>query len=70
MWEVCSIQIAYDTPLEVLEEINVRVKQYLAENNREWGGGHQVNINNITNMVRFPFFSSVRPCSTRLRQIR
>lgn len=57
MWEVCSIQIAYDTPLEVLEEINVRVKQYLIENNREWGGGHQVNINNITNMVRSLFFS-------------
>lgn len=52
MWEVCSINIAYDTPLEVLEEINVRVKQYLLDNNREWAGGHQVNINSISQMVR------------------
>ncbi|CDZ97984.1 Predicted mechanosensitive ion channel [Phaffia rhodozyma] len=48
MWEVISIQIAYDTPLEVIEDLNVRVKQYLMDNNREWGGSHQLNINNIS----------------------
>lgn len=44
MWEVCSIQIGYDTPLEVIEDLKTRVKNYLNENSREWGGGMQLDI--------------------------
>jgi hypothetical protein len=28
--------ISYNTPLEVIEELRVRINQYVAENNREW----------------------------------
>lgn len=30
---------SYDTPLDVIEDLKTRVKAYLTENSREWGGG-------------------------------
>ncbi|KAF9039670.1 hypothetical protein BDZ89DRAFT_945114 [Hymenopellis radicata] len=38
MWETTNIQIAYNTPLEVIEEIRNGIKKYIAENNRDWSG--------------------------------
>ncbi|KAF8749107.1 Mechanosensitive ion channel [Rhizoctonia solani] len=39
MWETTDLQVSYDTPLEVLEKLRQRLKQYVAANSREWGGG-------------------------------
>ena len=37
-WETTNIQIAYNTPLEVFEEIRGRIKAYVTENSRDWSG--------------------------------
>ncbi|KIY69051.1 hypothetical protein CYLTODRAFT_350366 [Cylindrobasidium torrendii FP15055 ss-10] len=37
-WETTNIQIAYNTPLDVFEEIRSRIKTYVTENNRDWSG--------------------------------
>ncbi|KAJ1307021.1 hypothetical protein OPQ81_008000 [Rhizoctonia solani] len=47
MWETTDLQVGYDTPLEVLEKLRQRLKQYVAENSREWGGGCEININKM-----------------------
>ncbi|KAJ7767461.1 Mechanosensitive ion channel-domain-containing protein [Mycena maculata] len=36
MWETMNLTVAYDTPLEVLEELRLRLNAYVAANNREW----------------------------------
>ncbi|THU99162.1 hypothetical protein K435DRAFT_828267 [Dendrothele bispora CBS 962.96] len=36
MAETTELMISYNTPLEVIEELRVRLNQYVAENNREW----------------------------------
>ncbi|KAG8984674.1 hypothetical protein FRB90_005179 [Tulasnella sp. 427] len=36
MWESTNLQIGYETPLEIIEQLKVRLRQYMAENNREW----------------------------------
>ncbi|KAF5351557.1 hypothetical protein D9758_007169 [Tetrapyrgos nigripes] len=36
MAESTELMISYNTPLEVIEELKVRLNQYVAENNREW----------------------------------
>ncbi|KAK0204568.1 Mechanosensitive ion channel-domain-containing protein [Desarmillaria ectypa] len=38
MWETTNIQLAYNTPLPVIEEIRTRIKAFVTENNREWSG--------------------------------
>lgn len=30
--------VSYDTPLEVLEQLKTRLRQYITDNNREWAG--------------------------------
>ncbi|KAJ7760396.1 Mechanosensitive ion channel-domain-containing protein [Mycena metata] len=35
-WETTNLTVSYDTPLEVLEELRVRINAYVAANNREW----------------------------------
>ncbi|CAE6428030.1 unnamed protein product [Rhizoctonia solani] len=47
MWETTDLQISYDTPLEILEKLRQRLKQYVAGNSREWGGGCEININKM-----------------------
>ncbi|CUA74641.1 Mechanosensitive ion channel protein 9 [Rhizoctonia solani] len=47
MWETTDLQVSYDTPLEVLEKLRQRLKQYVAANSREWGGGCEININKM-----------------------
>ncbi|KAF8216284.1 Mechanosensitive ion channel-domain-containing protein [Mycena galopus ATCC 62051] len=36
MWETTNLTVSYNTPLEVLEELRVRISAYVAANNREW----------------------------------
>ncbi|KAF7356734.1 Calcium channel [Mycena venus] len=36
MWETTTLMVSYNTPLEVLEELRVRINAYVAANNREW----------------------------------
>lgn len=36
MWESTNLQIAYDTPLEALEQLKSRLTSYVTANNREW----------------------------------
>ncbi|KAI5120357.1 hypothetical protein M0805_006880 [Coniferiporia weirii] len=36
MWESTNIMIAYDTPLEVVEMLQNRLRTYVLQNNREW----------------------------------
>ncbi|CAE6441978.1 unnamed protein product [Rhizoctonia solani] len=47
MWETTDLQVSYDTPLEVLEKLRQRLKQYVAANSREWGGGCEINIDKM-----------------------
>ncbi|KAF8825944.1 hypothetical protein HHX47_DHR6000586 [Lentinula edodes] len=36
MAETTELEVAYDTPLEVIEELRTRIIQYANDNNREW----------------------------------
>lgn len=36
-WETTNLTVAYNTPLEVIEQLKSRLRQYMADNNREWG---------------------------------
>ena len=47
MWETTDLQVGYDTPLEVLEKLRQKLKQYVAANSREWGGGCEINIDKM-----------------------
>ncbi|KAG8944251.1 hypothetical protein FRC00_010683, partial [Tulasnella sp. 408] len=48
MWETTNLQIGYETPLDIIEQLKVRLRQYMAENNREWGSpGVEIWIDNM-----------------------
>ncbi|KAG8870189.1 hypothetical protein FRB98_001798, partial [Tulasnella sp. 332] len=36
-WETTTLQIGYNTPMEVVEQLKVKLRQYMAEHSREWG---------------------------------
>ncbi|KAJ6581336.1 Mechanosensitive ion channel-domain-containing protein [Mycena capillaripes] len=36
MWETTNLMVSYNTPLEVLEELRVRINAYVSANSREW----------------------------------
>lgn len=38
MWETTTLMVSYNTPLERIEQLKQRIKQYIAENPREWSG--------------------------------
>ncbi|KAI0629228.1 Mechanosensitive ion channel-domain-containing protein [Trametes polyzona] len=38
MWETTTLMVAYDTPLEVIEQLRIRLQAYVNTNNREWSG--------------------------------
>lgn len=50
MWETTSIHVGIDTPLEILNDLRARMRAYVADNSREWGGGLDLNINTIKEM--------------------
>ena len=35
-WETTNLMVAYDTPLEVIEQLRIRLQAYVAANSREW----------------------------------
>lgn len=46
-WEVTKIQIGYDTMLQVIDDLRARLRAYVKANDREWGGGLDVNFENL-----------------------
>jgi len=38
MWETTNLTISYNTPLEIIEQLKSRLRQYINENNRDWAG--------------------------------
>lgn len=48
-WEVTMIQMGFDTALQTIDEFRRRLRAWVKENDREWGGGLEVNYNTITN---------------------
>lgn len=37
-WETTNLTISYNTPLEIMEKLKSRLRQYTNENNRDWAG--------------------------------
>lgn len=46
MWESTTLMIAYNTPLELVEQLKARIQSYITANNREWSGS-AVNIDKM-----------------------
>lgn len=47
-WEVTFIQVGYDsTLLEMIDELRARMRAYVKSRDREWGGGFEINLNEI-----------------------
>jgi len=38
MWETTSLTIAYNTPLETIEQLRLKILDYVEKNNRDWSG--------------------------------
>ncbi|KAF8078076.1 Mechanosensitive ion channel-domain-containing protein [Lyophyllum atratum] len=38
MWETTKLTVSYNTPLETIEQIKLRINSYVTANNREWSG--------------------------------
>ncbi len=53
MWETTNLVVAYDTPLQQLEALKVRLRAYMADNSREWGGC-EVYIDNVRALYEIP----------------
>jgi len=48
MWETTNLGVSYDTPLEIIEQLKIRLRQYMTANNREWGSpGLEIWIDNM-----------------------
>lgn len=37
-WETTNLIVSYNTPLEIIEQLKLRLRQYINENNRDWAG--------------------------------
>ncbi|PPQ98446.1 hypothetical protein CVT24_004125 [Panaeolus cyanescens] len=46
MWETTNLNISYDTPIEVIEQLKSKIVAYINANNREWSGC-ALNIDNL-----------------------
>lgn len=46
MWESTTLMIAYNTPLELVEQLKAHIQAYITANNREWSGS-AVNIDKM-----------------------
>ncbi|OJT09817.1 hypothetical protein TRAPUB_13687 [Trametes pubescens] len=46
MWETTTLMVAYDTPLDVIEQLRIRLSAYVAANSREWSSA-TVNIDKM-----------------------
>lgn len=43
------VQCGIDTSLETITELRTRMRQFVQEESRDWGGGLDINVNTITN---------------------
>ncbi|PWN42555.1 hypothetical protein IE81DRAFT_323312 [Ceraceosorus guamensis] len=48
-WEVTFIQVGFDTLIQLIDEFRAKMRQFVKENDREWGGGLEVNYDQISN---------------------
>lgn len=47
-WEVTMVQVGYDTTLlEMIDELRSRLRAYVRSHDREWGGGLEINLNEL-----------------------
>lgn len=47
-WEVTFVQVGYDsTLLEMIDELRSRMRGWVKSNDREWGGGLEINLNEL-----------------------
>ena len=37
MWETTTLMVSYNTPLQTIEQLKMRLRAWMAENSREWG---------------------------------
>lgn len=49
-WETTDIKMSFDTALETMDEFRKRLRAWVAEHDREWGGGLDVNFSSIDQM--------------------
>lgn len=49
MWETTNIQVGFETPLEIIHELRASMRAWVAEHNREWGGGMEIHYNTLNN---------------------
>ncbi|PWN28445.1 hypothetical protein BDZ90DRAFT_231426 [Jaminaea rosea] len=50
-WEVTFIQLPFDTALAKIDDFRRLLRAWIKENDREWGGGLEVNYDSITNQT-------------------
>ena len=64
-WESTTLTVAYDTSMEVIESLKIKINTYISTNSREWSGftlnidkmEHQNSISLIVSMERtYSFF--------------
>lgn len=49
-WEVTTIMTSFETAIQTIDEFRKRLRAWVKENDREWGGGLDVNYDSIENM--------------------
>ncbi|KAK0528799.1 hypothetical protein OC842_004441 [Tilletia horrida] len=49
-WETVNVQCGFETSLADIDEFRRRLRAWVKENDREWGGGLDVNYNALDNM--------------------
>ncbi|PWN53323.1 hypothetical protein IE53DRAFT_186438 [Violaceomyces palustris] len=47
-WEVVYITVGFDTSIKKIDQLRARLRAYVKENDRDWGGGLDVNYVEIT----------------------
>ena len=50
MWETTTFMCSFETGLATIEEFRKRLRTYVKENDREWGGGLEINFGEVENM--------------------
>ena len=50
MWETTTVMCSFETALATIDEFRKRMRQYVKENDREWGGGLEVNFEDVDQM--------------------
>jgi len=70
-WETVDVQCGFETALSVIDEFRRRLRAWVKENDREWGGGLDVNysslddMNSVTLTIAFEHKSNWQDWGTR-----